>query len=163
MRLWLRNLRQKTNMTVRYQLYQGYVALYNLDLPMRIKHRMFGELCSGLNPDHWRVVGMTELALQEFIANNFDRPKTVCRAHKVSRLETSKEMFEGPLMSFDEWWELYYERDKTVLATKSENMQKATEVQAYDVPAGLFVSKGYAFRVSKDEKAFLKEKVESNV
>jgi len=73
-------------------------------------------------------------------------------------MQTSREMFEGPMMDMDVWWEFYTSRDKTVIATKSENMRKEAEVSAFEVPEGLFPSRGFAFRVGKEEREFLLSK-----
>ena len=140
---------------VKEVMYEGYVALYNLRVSTRTKHRMFSELTAE-NPDNWRVVGITEAALKEFAKNDFNRPTTVCRAHTVERIQTSRDMFDGPLLDIDAWWELYTSRDQTVIATKSENMRKEAEISAYDVPAGLFRTSGFAFKCGKPEKEFLK-------
>ena len=137
-------------------IYEGYVALYNLRIPYQTKHRMFTEMWD-LSPDNWRVVGITEAALAEFVENKWNRPKVVCRAHKIERIETSREMFEGPLMKMEAWWRFVTDRDTTVLATKSENMSAAQEVSAFDVPSGLFPSRGFAYRVGPEEKAFLQK------
>ncbi len=144
-------------MNVKESMYDGYRALYALDLPVQVKHRMFTEL-SSINPSNWRVVGMTLAALDEFVRHGLDRPRTVCRAHAVTRMQTSREMFEGPMMDMDVWWEFYTSRDKTVIATKSENMRKEAEVSAFEVPEGLFPSRGFAFRVGKEEREFLLSK-----
>jgi hypothetical protein len=117
---------------------------------------------SGKNKDFWRVVGITELAFNKIVENDYELPKgtkdnRIQRAHIKNRIETSREMLEGPLMDIDTWWKFYLDNDKCVLATASENHSKEPETIKYNVPIGLFECSGFSFKVKSEEVNFLRE------
>ena len=57
----------------------------------------------------------------------------------------------------EKWWNYFYSRDKCILATSTENMNKAPVVSKFIVPKGLFRSSGFSFKVRDEETKFLKE------
>ena len=57
----------------------------------------------------------------------------------------------------EKWWNYFYSRDKCILATSTENMNKAPVVSKFIVPKGLFRSSGFSFKVREEETKFLKE------
>ena len=59
--------------------------------------------------------------------------------------------------TMDKWWEYFYSRDKCILATSTENMNKEPIVSKFRVPKGLFRSSGFSFKVRDEETKFLKE------
>jgi len=95
----------------------------------------------------WRVVGITQAALDSFASVNFERiprrkdPITVERAHIHQRSEWLSEMFESEWNNADEWWQFIWERDTCVLATKNENHASdqlgGTLDIAYEIPQGM--------------------------
>ena len=115
----------------------------------------------GQNPDTWRVTGVTEAALKVFAKHDFKRVSRmgVHRSHLVSRDETYRKMLEKPIEDFDEWWQLYHENDKCVLATSGENNSgRLGKIIPIDVDAGMFRSKGYSWQHRlKMESKFLRK------
>ena len=110
----------------------------------------------GMRKDGWRVIGITEAALKNFIEIDFESPKGINRSHIFQRSESSKIMIEKLDWDIESWWNFYVERDECILATSSENMDKKPDVIKHEVPRGLFNTRGFAFTVKKAEKEFLK-------
>jgi hypothetical protein len=62
-------------------------------------------------------------------------------------------------MELEEWWAFHQERDKSVLATSSENIRvEFGRIIEIDPNAGLFKNSGYAWRHGNAEIAYLKGK-----
>jgi hypothetical protein len=66
------------------------------------------------------------------------------------------------ISSAEEFWNLYYENDMTILASASENMSADVSIfeNAYPVPQDerkLFQTAGYAWKHKDEEEAFLKD------
>ena len=138
-------------------IFDGFLAVKKIkNITPSVRHRMLGCILS-MNPNAWRVIGITKAALIKFIENDFKRPKGVNRSHIKQRSETSRIMFEKDSWDMDSWWEFYTERDKCILATSSENMNKDPEIIFAKVPEGLFKTRGFAYIVKDEEKAFLKQ------
>jgi hypothetical protein len=128
-------------------------------LPMKNRIRAFEEI-KGMIPG-WKVVGITNGALEIFKKLDYNRPPGrgelgVNRSHKYSRTETYRLMFEQGEWEFEEFWNFIESRDTTVLATVNENYSKGKEVSDHDVPDGLFEAYGFAYRVDEKEIEFLK-------
>ena len=137
-------------------IFNGFLKIQEMEgVPPYTKHRMFQNLM-GMNKDSWIVIGITEAALEKFKANDYKRPKGVNRSHIFQRSETSQKMFEKTDWDIENWWNFYVERDECVLATSSENMDKEPDIIKYEVPRGLFKTRGFAITVSNAEKEFLK-------
>lgn len=123
---------------------------------------MLGELFA-VNPNAWRVVGITENALRVFAEHDFKRVSRmgVNRSHLVDRIDTYTTMLEGSLMECEDWWDFYVDTDKTVLATSTENMGKGEWSKVYDIDTslGLFRGQGFAWRHKEPEINFLKETI----
>lgn len=89
--------------------------------------RGFSTMQGAFYKNGWRVVGITQDALDAFESLEFIRipnrkdPITVERAHIHQRNEWISEMFETEWDSAADWWEFIYERDTCVLSTSSEN------------------------------------------
>lgn len=126
-------------------LFNDYLLIKKMQAPLEIKRRMLGELFSQW-PGAWRVVGVTVKALQRFNEYSFERKSGmgINRSHLVERKNTFDEMLTREMEPLS-WWEFYVERDRTVLATSSENMSK-TSINFIPISEeGLFLSKGYAW------------------
>lgn len=140
--------------------YHDFLLIRKMRAPTSKRYRMLGELFA-VNPNAWRVVGITENALQVFAEHGFKRASRmgINRSHMVDRIKTYTTMLEGPLMECDEWWQFYVDTDKTILATSTENMGKGEWSKIYDIdPAlGLFKSQGFAWKHKDPEITFLKE------
>lgn len=140
--------------------YHDFLLIRQMRAPTSKRYRMLGELFA-VNPNAWRVIGITENALKVFAEHGFKRVSRmgINRSHLVDRIQTYTNMLEGPLMDCDEWWNFYVETDKTILATSTENMGKGEWSKVYDIDTslGLFQSHGFAWRHKDPEINFLKE------
>ena len=140
--------------------YHDFLLIRQMRAPTTKRYRMLGELFA-VNPNAWRVVGVTENALRVFAEHDFKRVSRmgVNRSHLVDRIDTYTTMLEGPLMECEDWWNFYVDTDKTVLATSTENMGKGEWSKIYDIDTtlGLFPSQGFAWRHKESEINFLKE------
>jgi len=113
-------------------------------------YRAFSSLCSTFNEFNWRVIGITQDALDSFKAVNFERvpnrkdENPVERAHINKRYDWVEEVFNREWTSSEEWWNFIWENDQTVLATAKENKLSDTIGEplkiAYEIPDGYFVS-----------------------
>lgn len=142
--------------------YHDFLLIRKMRAPTTKRYRMLGELFA-VNPNAWRVVGVTENALRVFAEHDFKRVSRmgVNRSHLVDRIDTYTTMLEGPLMKCEDWWNFYVDTDKTVLATSTENMGKGEWSKIYDIAPslGLFQSQGFAWRHKEPEIKFLKETI----
>ncbi len=152
-------------MEIKNILYNGFLAIREMEgVPFQTKHRMLWEMFSmnGENKDFWRVVGITELAFNKIVDNDYKLPtgnkdNKINRSHITDRIEVSRVMLEGHVMNIDTWWDFYLDNDKCVLATATENKSKGIEVIIDKVPTGLFESKGYKANIGPNEIEFLKQ------
>ena len=144
--------------------YHDFLLIRKMRAPTSKRYRMLGELFA-VNPDAWRVVGITENALKVFAEHNFKRVSRmgINRSHLVDRIATYTTMLEGPLMECNEWWQFYVDTDKTILSTSTENMSKSELSKVYDIDPALelFKSHGFAWRHKDPEVRFLKETLDN--
>ena len=113
-------------------------------------YRAFSSLTATFNESNWRVVGITQDALDSFKAVNFERipnrkdENPVERAHINKRYDWVEELFSTEWDNSEEWWNFIWDNDATVLATAKENKQSdsigAPLEIAYEIPEGYFVS-----------------------
>ena len=142
--------------------YHDYLLVRQMRVPVNKRYRILSELL-GSYENAWRVVGITENALNVFKEYSFRRESGmgINRSHIIDRKTTYTYMLEGPLMECDEWWDYYLENDKTVLATSKENMSNGfSKVYDIDPDLGLFKPQGFAWRHKDPEINFLKETVD---
>ena len=138
-------------------IFDGFESIKKIkNITPSVRHRMLGSLLS-MNKNSWVVIGITKAALIKFIENDYKRPKGVNRSHIDQRSKTSKIMFERNNWTVNSWWKFYKDRDKCILATSSENMNKDHDIIFADVPNGLFKTRGFAYDVKDKEKNFLME------
>ena len=85
--------------------YHDFLLIRQMRAPTRKRYRMLGELFA-VNPDAWRVVGITENALKVFAEHDFKRVSRmgINRSHLVERVQTYTTMLEGSLMECEDWW-----------------------------------------------------------
>ena len=135
-----------------------YLQLCKWDIPTKNKVKILGELMASAYDDHWRVIGITKEALNVFKTHGFKRVSRmgINRGHIFDRKDTLKFMLDHPFQDVDEWWNFYYDRDKTILITSTENMTGKLS-DHYIVPEGLFHNSGFAWRHGKQEVEFLTE------
>ena len=130
-------------------LYHDFLLISQMKVSEKTKIKFLTELFSETgNP--WRVVGITKNALEVFKKNNFHRVSRmgINRSHIKDRKDTYSEMLNSKVKNSAEWWNYYYENDKTIFATSSENMSSRLDLDNV-IPLknseGLFKSQGYAW------------------
>ena len=109
--------------------------------------RGFSQSQGAFYTDSWRVIGITQAALDSFASVDFARipnrkdALTVERAHMHQRNAWLSEMFEREWSCANEWWAFIYERDVCILATNSENRASdrfgAILEIAHEIPQGM--------------------------
>jgi hypothetical protein len=121
----------------------------------KIKVKILTQLFSA-NKNSWRVVGITQKALEAFKKNNFEYVKGINRSHISDRSPNYKRMMKRKFKDENEFWKYYFKNDKTVFATSSENNRKKYSAQ-YKIndKLGLFTTRGYTWRQGKNEQVFL--------
>ncbi|HXT11365.1 MAG TPA: hypothetical protein VN873_07360 [Candidatus Angelobacter sp.] len=108
----------------------------------------------------WRVTGITAKALEMLASVDFKNVKGIRRAHLVDRIDTARAVFHtsSPLTE-DEFFATFWENDKTVIATISENKMGGTlsRIIPIDYRLGLFAGKAISFQYLKREASFLRD------
>ena len=105
-------------------------------------------MCSALDFEtwSWRVVLISEEAVKEIARNNFNKPVgKLERDHTVTRAKMYGKMFEDEVpMPIDEWWNWFWENDKTTLMTteqhRNRNARDCGKTYAVDPALGYFVN-----------------------
>lgn len=146
---------------VKNQIYDVYLALFNLDISVQRKCSMMTSLLGG-DAWSWRVIGITLEAINLLEKNDYKYIKgSICRAHIISRLTSAKLVYERSTpISIDELFQTYWTNDKTIISTKQENGNRVKLPLAIPIdyslnhfPCGAVV--GWKHR--KQEANFLRE------
>jgi hypothetical protein len=140
------------------EMYNDFQVIRTLNAPIQTKVGMLTYLFSN-HPKQWRVVGVTVEALLRFEQFAFQRVAKmgINRSHLVDRMTTYTRMIGSPFNGCEDWWKFYYENDRTVLATSSENTSGIySEILWIDESLDLFRSSGYSWTQNKAEREFLK-------
>ena len=108
-----------------------------------------------LNKDHWKVIGITELAYNLIVSNGFFVLKNgrsiVCRAHIYDRRETFLNVMYNNWNNGQEIYDYMISRDICYLSAKNEN-KKGNQLTSYiNVPKelNLFKPKEIGFLFDK--------------
>jgi hypothetical protein len=107
---------------VRHEIYKLYVAIFNSQLGD--KRTKLATYIFAWYPWSWRVVGISKGAVSKIEKDAFyPLPKKLVRDHFLKeRNETYTEMLEGNRpMGKDEWWNLFWDNDTTIIMTKEEH------------------------------------------
>ena len=112
------------NEQIKKELYGIYVTIYKSSVSLNKKERMLNSIF-GFEPRSWRVVGISKTAVLEFKKNDFKyKSGTFQRDHYFQpRYMTLRKML-NELMKINDWWDWYWENDKTLLITKKEHNKK---------------------------------------
>ena len=139
-------------------LHKYYLDICKWDIPTKNKVKILGELMASAYENHWRVIGITKEALNVFQAHGFKKVSRmgINRGHIFDRKDTLQYMLDYPFRDVEEWWNFFYDRDKTILMTSTENITGKLS-DHYSVPEGLFHNSGFAWRHGKEEVEFLTE------
>jgi hypothetical protein len=144
-------------------LFNDYLLIKQMQAPLHNKIKLLSTLFS-INPNSWRVIGITPAALAVFKLHDFKKVSGmgINRSHIVQRHTFYKQLLEDNIRNHETFWEQYYQNDCTILATSSENMAKGIALNeiAFAVPADerkLFRTAGFAWKHKEEEENFLKE------
>lgn len=132
-------------------LHHDYLLICEMRSDVKKRCRMLTELMSQYEWA-WRVVGITEAALQRFEEYQFKKQSRmgINRSHITPRIQTYTRWINHPILDVEDWWQDYIASDITVLSTSTENM-KGVIPEYYTVPEGLFQTYGYAWRHQQPE------------
>ena len=144
-------------------LFHDYLIIKKMRAPEWNKIKMLSTLFS-INPNSWRVTGITIAALEIFKKHNFKKvPRMgINRSHLIQRHTFYKHLLNIEISDEHMFWEKYYKNDRTVLATSSENMKNSTSItdESLDVPddnRNLFKTSGYSWKHKDEEEDFLRD------
>jgi hypothetical protein len=136
-------------------LFHDYNLILQMRIPNNIKVKLLRELFEA-SDNPWRVVGITESALRKFEEHDFRKKSGIGiqRAHLYNRNNAFLEMLNTEFHNSNEWWNFYYERDKTILALSTENRGIENGIINYieiDENLGLFRSNRISWKHSRAE------------
>ena len=153
---------------IKKELYSIYESILKSSVSLNKKERMLNSIF-GFEPWSWRVVGISKEAIKEFKDNNFNyKSGTFQRDHYFQdRYITMRKMLEK-LMPLGDWWNWFWENDKTILITKTEHNKKSYDYERDIIPIdwtlGYFESGpilGFKY-AKKREGEFLKTLIKDN-
>lgn len=141
------------------EFYNDFKLMRQMKAPIETKVILLTHLF-GAQENPWRVVGVTTEALKVFREHGFKKvvKMGINRSHIVNRNDSYREMLSTDFMSCEDWWNFYYENDKTIFATSSENLTKnhSTEI-LIDENLDLFRSQGYSWKHGVAERTYLEQ------
>jgi hypothetical protein len=121
-------MRSYEDAALRQALHSIYLALFGAlkTCPDGFTKADATRMLTGLmaaRPWSWRVVGITRAALDLLAQHNFRRPpRQLQRGHLVDRSTTAHLLFDRKEpASLQEFFDVYLDRDKTVIMTNAEN------------------------------------------
>ena len=140
------------------EAFRYYKELCTWNMSEAAKRKILSNILEDCYQNHWRVVGITQEALNVFAAHGYKRVSRmgINRGHIFDRKDTLTSMLNIPFQDSQEWWEFFWDRDKTILMTSTENMTNQHS-EVYAVPEGLFHTAGFAWKHGEDEVQFLTE------
>lgn len=147
------------------EMYTAFKAICKMEIPENKKTGMLTILFS-MESNNWRVVGISVDAIKVFHNNGYLRVSKmgVNRSHIKKRYDSYKEIMEkelkGEFKNYNEWWNYYFDNDKTYIQTSSENMKKNGHSKIIDISNPdftLFKAKGFAWNHGENEIALLKK------
>ena len=156
-------LKLPTDATKR-EIYKFYLLIYESDFNKAKRNNLMTG-AFGYEEWGWRVVGITHEAITAIAKNNFNLPQGLQRDHhKQKRADTYKEIFSRRF-AFEEWWNMIWGNDETILMTKQEHYTKQrSTTYKVDYTLGYFkdaAGPGMRF-TKKHDGAFIKELCEKN-
>lgn len=150
----------KISQAEKHRYYQVYRAIFDLT-DLSHKNKLLTALGGGFEFP-WRVVGITPGALEILASNDYKYVKgQICRAHLVDRIDTARAVFDiSEPLSEDEFFDVLWKNDQTVISTKSENKRGGyvPDCIPFDYTDGLFRGqKQVGWKHTKREAEFLRE------
>ena len=137
-------------------MFEAFLQIQKMNVPYSIKNKMLGAIFN-MTPNGWRVVGITEKAIYRFKDYKFKYKSGmgINRSHQFPRHKRNKYLLQKHDWNIQSWWKYFYERDKCILATSTENMNKEPIISKFRVPKNMFRSSGFSFKVKEVESMFL--------
>lgn len=129
-------------------------------------NQIFGATLGGARSYGWRVVGITEAALQAYKDPNFTIKAQAAtrmeRGHLYRRIDTTVMALATPApMTVEQLVRLFWERDMTVIGVRGENkMVETGQIMLINIPnddCKLFTGKTVSWQFGPAEKACLRE------
>lgn len=143
-------------------LFHDYLLIKQMKCPLHNKAKLLSTLFS-INPNSWRVIGITAAALEVFRQNDFKKVSGmgINRSHIKQRASFYEYLLRTEFRTAEIFWQEYYNNDMTILATSTENMSKSEDMlkNYFAVPSderNLFQTAGYAWKHKEEEIEFLK-------
>jgi len=153
--------------TTTHEIYKLYVSVFDSKLgDKRIKLMTY---IFAWHEWSWRVVGISKGAVKIIEKGDFyPLPKKIVRDHFLKeRKETYTAMLQGSKpMGKEEWWNLFWDNDQTIIMTKEEHDTRRALVECHQLNwrDGYFACNplvGFKYRKSI-EGAYLKDLKQSN-
>ena len=147
--------------------HQDYLAICKMNCSPRAKRSMLDAIICEWE-GCWRVVGITQAALHEFLLNDFCK-KTgmkINRSHIMDRKDRGNYLLENIFTDADEWWNYITSNDTTYLATSSENISGnwSKVIPFTNLPDTAFQSAGFGWKHRKGvERIYLKNLYEATL
>ena len=150
---------KKVEREIKEIMFNAFQQVQKMDkVPLPIKNKMLSAIFK-MNPEKWRVIGITEKAVLRFEEYEF-KYKTgikIQRSHIYQRSKRNKHLLDKTDWKLDEWWKFFFDKDACILAISTENKNNEAPTKRFDVPDNLFRSSGFAYTVKEDETLFLKK------
>jgi hypothetical protein len=146
-------------------MYSAFKAICSMEIEDSKKSGMLTILFS-MEPNNWRVVGISTDAIKVFHENDYLRKSKmgINRSHIKRRIDSHKEIMkkeaQGAFKNHEDWWSFYFENDKTYIQTSSENMKKNNHSKIIEISNPdytLFKAKGFAWQHGENEIELLKK------
>lgn len=142
--------------------YAAYVCFFSLtSFDIRKKEDLMLTLTAGESWS-WRVIGISEAALELLAQNDFRRAaRIVCRAHIVDRIDTVRAVFEkssSPLPQV-EFLKLLFENERTAITTRPQNTPGGPPPPSYiqfNSSQSLFRNRSTGYSHGLDERNYLR-------
>ena len=126
----------------RKELYKIYSSIVESEIDDNKKRNLLTYVFAWENWS-WRVVGISLNALKRLQVNKFSSSKGIRRGHIIDRAKTY-EILVSKKVDYEEWWQTFWDNDKTELVTNEENedKEKKSKIIKIDTNLGYFVSDG---------------------
>ena len=106
----------------RKELYKIYSSIVESEIDDNKKRNLLTYVFAWENWS-WRVVGISLNALKRLQVNKFSSSKGIRRGHIIDRAKTY-EILVSKKVDYEEWWQTFWDNDKTELVTNEENEDK---------------------------------------
>jgi hypothetical protein len=153
----------------RRAIYDLYKVIFKCELPEH-KKQLLLTVSFGYEKWSWRVVGITKQAIIEFANNDYKyKTRTFNRDHFYQDRNVTFSLMLKNIISFEDWWSLFWENDRTIIVTSKEhgnkhNLKLEKEIIPINWEDGYFTSNpraGFSF-TKKREGQLIKELIKEH-